>query len=208
MARITKAEQSLIPNVSLFLNGELLQTLDQDEVADRVYYAKQLMTKAAATTDPTLKQSWNKLAGAVLQAPKPREQIEKQVEDLRTKARLSWNAVAAAGLRDEADRVLAANPIAPRRQQALRKALRKAADSGQIAVYDANGNLVGTCDPEKVTRLIPPPQPSAGDDQAAAAGQRDMGTAKNPPAAETPAADTPDEITKQRRTGVLIRRPI
>lgn len=210
MARITKAEQAIIPNVQLMMPETLLKSLDQDEVSDRVHHARELMAKAAAAEDPTIKRAWSQRAGAVLRAPKPRDQIEKQVADLRTKAKLSWSPVSAAHLRDEAERILAANPIAPRRQQQLRAALQKAAAEGQVAVYDADGNLVGTCDPEKVTRLVSAPKPTAGDDQAAADGQRNLGTAKQPPAAETPAANTPadiDDVAKARRLrGVVVTR--
>lgn len=210
MARITKSESSLIPNVELMMSGPLIKMLDQDEVSDRVHYAAELKAKAKAKAadDPTIRRAWELRAGAVLQMPRRREEIEKQVGDLRTKARLSWNAVAAAGLRDEADRVLDANPIAPRRQQALRKALRKAAGEGQIAVYDKDGNLVGTVAPEKVTRLIQPSAPAAKGDPAPA-GQTELGTPKQPASAATPAANTPaaDDVTKQRRTlGVYTRR--
>lgn len=210
MAKITKAEQSLIPNVELMISKQVLETIDQDEVADRVHYAKQLINKANAVEDSTLRRSWNSLAGAVLQMPNRREEVLKQVEDLRVRAKMSWNAVSAAGLRDQADRLLETHPVAPRRQESLRKALKAAADAGMMAVHDKDGNLVGVVDPTKVTRLAPPPQPSAGDDQAAAAGQRDLGTAKNPPAAETPAADTPaaDDVAKQRLRGIVVRRPI
>lgn len=213
MARITKAEQALIPNVNVLMPSDLVSKLDQDEVADRVHYAKQLITKAASTTDPTLKQSWSKLAGAVLRTPLPRDQVEKQVQDLRIKARMSWSKPAAEQLHDQADRFLADNPIAPRRQQAMRKALKKAADSGMVAAYDKDGNLVGVVDPAKVTFLVDASGKSmAPDSQTTAAGQRDMGTSKTPPAAETPAANTPadvDDVTKSapRLRGIVVRRP-
>lgn len=213
MARITKAEQALIPNVQVMMPSDLVSKLDQDEVADRVHYAKQLITKAAATTDPTLRQSWNKLAGAVLRTPLPREQVEKQVQDLRIKARMSWSKPAAEQLQDQADRFLADNPIAPRRQQAVRRQLAKAADAGQMACYDRDGNLIGTVDPSKLTFLVDANgKATSPDSQGAAAGQRDMGTSKTPPAAETPAANTPadvDDVTKAapRLRGIVVRRP-
>lgn len=209
MARITKSEQALIPNIQVLMPETLVKSLDQDEVSDRVHYARELMTKAAAATDPTLKQSWSKLAGAVLRAPKRRTEIEKQVEDLRIKAKLSWSPVSAAQLRDEADRVLAANPTAPRRQEGLRKALRKAAVEGMTAVYDADGNLVGVCDPAKITGLIQSLKPAAKGDPAPA-GQTELGTPKQPASASTPAANTPADVTKAapRLRGIVVRRPI
>jgi len=207
MARVTRAEQALVPNLQVIMPEPLVKSLTQDELSDRAHYASTLMAKARATDDPTLKKSYSALAGAVLRSPEAREETERRVEDLRLKAQLTFSKVDAARLRDQAQKILDENPIAPRRQQAMRKALRKAADAGQMAVYDKDGSLVGVCDPEKVVHLIQPPQPSAGDDQAAAAGPRDMGTAKTPPAAETPAANTPDDVTKQRRTlGVMTRR--
>lgn len=212
MAKITKSEQALVPGVEKLISKQLLDILDQDEVADRAHYAAQLMAKAAATDDPTIRKSWSVQAGAVLRMPKRREEIEKRVADLRTKARLSenWNKVSAAGLRDQADRVLADNPIAPRRQQALRAQLRKAADAGQMAIYDADGNLVGVVDPAKVTRLINPKTQAAAEKDAepGPAGQSELGTPKTPASAETPAAaGMPDEVAKRRRTiGVVTRR--
>ncbi|GAA2034614.1 hypothetical protein GCM10009839_38930 [Catenulispora yoronensis] len=207
MARITKGEQALIPNVGLMMSDSLIKSLTQDELSDRVHYASTLMAKARITDDPTLRRSYSNLASAVLRAPESRDETERHAGDLLTKARLTFSPVDAARLRDQAQKLLDDNPVAPRRQDRLRKALRKAAADGQVAVYDKDGNLVGVCDPGKITELIQPPQPSANDDQAAV-GQRDMGTAKAPPAAETPAAGTPDEVAKRRLSGIVVRRPI
>lgn len=196
MARITKAEQALIPNVGLFVSGDVLQRLTQDELSDRVHYARQLMTKAAATRDPDIKKGYNRLAGAVLQAPRTREETEHQAEDLLTKAALTPAAPIAEQLRAQALRFLEANPVAPRRQQAVRQALRKAADEGQVAVYDKDGNLVGTCNPAKITRLVQVKAPDAPADAQAP---------QEPAAAPAPAPVAKAQANARRTIAVLTR---
>jgi hypothetical protein len=221
MARITKAEQSLIPTIGLLAGRQLLERLSQDELSDRVHYAHDLMAKAAATKDPTIKQGYNRLAGAVLQAPMLRDDAENQARDLLTKAQLTRAVPIADQLRAQAQRLLEDNPVAPRRQQAVRRALQKAANEGQVAVYDAAGNLVGTCDPAKITQLIDPKTingtgdtqtPQAGPGAAAkamsagaeASGQKQLG-GPNPPGG-VPVVDAEDDDAPVAKAQANARR--
>lgn len=64
--------------------------------------------------------------------------------------------------------------------------MAKAEKPAQVAIYDANGNLVGTVDPTEITMLTPAKAPSAApaDDSAADPAPAE---AEQPPAAEPPA---------------------
>lgn len=188
MARITKSEQAMFPGVEKMIAPSLVAELSQDELSDRCTHARNLLLKADAVADPVIRAEYKRIAGAALRMPHRREEIEKRVGDIRTKARLSWNKVDGARLEAAADRVLADNPIAPRRQQQLRSALRKAADAGQVACYDKDGNLVGIVDPAKVIPVV-------------AANWR-------PGGAKAPApADELNPVTKRRLTAAIVRRP-
>jgi hypothetical protein len=66
----------------------------------------------------------------------------------------------------------------------------KAEKTPQVAIYDANGNLVGTVDPAEITMLAPAKAPEA----AAKADDGAMPEEPAAPAAEAPAA-TPTDLT-------------
>lgn len=200
MARITKAEQSLVPSIGMMVAPALLARLSQDELSDRAHYAATLLCKAAAQTDPTIKTGYSRLAGAVLQAPIPRDEVETQAQDLLTKAQLTVAQPMAEQLRAQAQRLLEDNPVAPRRQQRVRAALRKAADEGQVAVYTADGTLVGVCDPAKITRVVSAKPAADGDDTQAAQTPQ-----AGPAAAAAPAPVAKARADARRLVGVMTR---
>jgi hypothetical protein len=221
MAKITKSEQAVMPDISRLIEPSLIAKLSQDELSDRVHHARALLRKSAVQADPTLKRGYAQLAGAVLRSNEPRDEVEKHYNDLMVKAQLTASTVIAGQLRDSAHQYLDAHPIAPRRQQAVRAQLAKAAADGQLGVWDKDGNLLGTVDPTKVTPLVSAPggaQPAAkgqapeDDDPAvgqAIAATRPLGTPKEPASAETPAAmGEPDEIAKSvpPRYNVMVQR--
>lgn len=197
MARITKAEQAVMPDVSRLIPADLVAKLSQDELNDRVHCARANLAKAAAQTDPTLKRGYSQLAGAVLRTNEPRDEIERHYRDLVTKAALTHSSVISSQLMDAAQRYITEHPIAPRRNEAVRAQLTKAAADGQLGVWDKDGNLLGTCDPSKVTMLVSASDGAAamekdtagGDSDAAAGLRRYLGTQ---PAAEK---DTEDEAS-------------
>jgi hypothetical protein len=67
--------------------------------------------------------------------------------------------------------------------------MAKAGKTPQVAIYDANGNLVGTVDPAEITMLAPAKAPAADDDSAGAAPMEP----EQAPVAEPPA--TAAELT-------------
>ena len=187
MATITKSEQSLVPHIGLVVGTALLSRLSQDELSDRAHYVAELQAKAAAAGEPVLKQAYGRLAGAVLQEPMPRDEVLKHVGDMNTKADLMPDGPPARQLRAAAETYLDEHPVAPKRQQRVRAMLRKAADAGQVAVYDADGNLVGTCDPQKITRLVPAKAPDAA-----------------PPAPAPPPAPAEDAVNKAAARQIIM----
>jgi hypothetical protein len=222
MARITKSEQAVMPDVSRLIPADLVAKLSQDELNDRVHHARALLRKSAAQTDPTLKRGYSQLAGAVLRTNEPRDEVERHYRDLMTKAALTQSSVISGQLMDSARRYIEEHPIAPRRNEAVRAQLTKAAKDGQLGVWDKDGNLLGTVDPMKVTPLVsasggeqPAAKGQAPEDDDPAVGQaiaatRPLGTPKDPASAEIPAAaGMPDEVAKAKaapRYNAMIRR--
>jgi hypothetical protein len=221
MARITKAEQAVMPDVSRLIPADLVAKLSQDELNDRVHYARACLKKSAVQDNPTLERGYRLLAGAVLRTSEPRDEVEKHYRDLVTKAGLTQSSVISGQLLDSARQYLEQHPIAPRRNEQVRAQLAKAAADGQLGVWDKDGNLLGTCDPSKVTPLVSasggqqPTEKDAQDDDPAVgqaiAATRPLGTPKEPASAETPAAaGMPDEVVKARpapRYHVIKRGP-
>ena len=71
--------------------------------------------------------------------------------------------------------------------------MAKAGKPAQVAIYDANGNLVGTVDPAEITMLTPAQAPAATTDDAPADTAVEPAAAEPGPAAEPPA--TTAELT-------------
>lgn len=202
MAEISKATQVRYGKLADIVPYPLRKSLPQSEFLDRLAYVETLQVKAMREPDGEIAARYNKLARQVMYA-RPRADVAQEAAGLRKKAVAMGRGLPAETVLKRAEDLIKDNPPAPRRDATIRKADAK----NMMPVYSAAGELLGVCDPLKVSRLAPPPQPSAGDDQAAAGDQRNLGTAKVPASAETPAAGTPDDVAKQRQLrGVFVNR--
>lgn len=117
MGRITtevwekyRRERDLIP-------ADILARIDQDEVLDRLDAAHDLYLKADATPSGQLARSYTARARLVCKA-EPRADTEAQAQVWLDKAETAHTTEYAAACRENADRIRAENPIAPRRKRA------------------------------------------------------------------------------------------
>lgn len=158
MAQITKAIQQEHRLVANLIPADVLAAIGQDELYDRLIHAKGLVRKAQAATDPTLRRGYTAVAKAVL-AAQPRAATERQVTERISKAAGLGNTAQADALRRQAQELLERHPPAPRRADHPAVAVAKAkADpvKGLVLIYDAAGNPVGLCDPEKIQTVSGP----------------------------------------------------
>jgi hypothetical protein len=144
LAQITKAiatghrlEASLIP-------PNVLKSIDQSELFDRLAYARELTAKARTSRDPVLGRGYGKLARAVLQA-RPRAEVARQSADLIAKASARPLGAQAAALRRQAEQLLEEHPAAPRREESAPVMKALAEDDDLIPVFNAAGQLLGVC---------------------------------------------------------------
>jgi Cobalamin synthesis G C-terminus len=173
--------------------ADILKSIDQAELLDRLVHVTELVRKSRAAGDPVLRKGYSTLAKAVLTA-QPRARTEAQVADRIAKAAGLGHTGQADALRREAQDLLERHPTAPRRADAAAVAKAKADEPDMVAVFDAGGNLIGICPRAKlqpVTGADAPKPPSsaadaAGTDQVAkaalagwrAAGRRQAATSR------------------------------
>lgn len=131
---------SLIPEV-------IRKSISAGELNDRIAEAARLSGQAAdPALSPTLRRAAKMRAQAVLRA-QPRQHTERQHQALIAKAAAALDPWQADAIRRTASRLIEEEqPIAPRRSAAIAKAKADAEDD-PVPVFDANGNLIGICDP-------------------------------------------------------------
>jgi hypothetical protein len=136
--------------------ADVLASLPQAELHDRVQHAEALARRAQAATDPVLRRGYAAVAKAVL-AARPRAEVEREAAQLRVRAAAMPHSQRAAELRARAERLIEDNPPAPRRAEtaAVAIAKAKAGDARMVAVFNQAGELIGVCDPAEI-------QPVAG----------------------------------------------
>lgn len=157
--------------------AEIRKQLGNDELNDRLIESARLGAQANdPKLSPELRRAARIRAGAVLGA-QPRQVTRQQHQDLIRKAASVevQNPAQAIALRRAADRLEQDHPIAPTRAERVRKA-KAESDQGIVAVFDADGNMVGICDPEDVTPVAgsqaTPAAPAALAGEPVAKGQR------------------------------------
>ena len=150
--------------------AEVIKRIDAEELADRLAEAARMLEQSRQATSPTVAKALGESARDLL-AAQPREVTERQVSALLVKAQQARNADERDGYRANAERIKAANPVAPRRRVSLNKALPTssgtaggakqrgkitASKADMVPVFDANGTLVGVCDPTKIVPVMDP----------------------------------------------------
>lgn len=169
MAQITKSIRMAHGFAADLVPAEVLKSIDQSELYDRLIYAGQLVRKSQAATDVTIRRGYAKLAQQVMLA-QPRSETERQVGVLVAKAAGAGNTRQADVIRAEAQRLQELHPAAPRRSEsvAVTKAKAESEIANMILVYDSAGNAVGVISPENVTKIG---QPGASEVEKARAGK-------------------------------------
>jgi hypothetical protein len=134
---------------------DIAKSIDSAEFHDRIVEAARLSAQAAdGSLSPALRQAAKLRAQAVLRA-QPRLATRRQHAELIAKASAARDPRQAEAVRRQADRLIEEqHPMAPRAGAALQKA--KASEPAEpVPVFDANGTLIGICDPDDI-------QPVAG----------------------------------------------
>jgi hypothetical protein len=134
---------------------DIAKSIDSAEFHDRIVEAARLSAQAAdGSLSPALRQAAKLRAQAVLRA-QPRLATRRQHAELIAKASAARDPRQAEAIRRQADRLIEEqHPMAPRAGAALQKA--KASEPAEpVPVFDANGTLIGICDPDDI-------QPVAG----------------------------------------------
>lgn len=210
MAQITTQIRKSYGMIPSLIPPDVLKKISQEELLDRLVEARKLTERARAASSPTISKGLGEMARDLLTAA-PREETAREVKALLTKAARVDDPVTAQSLRARAARLEADNPAAPRRlpPQPVR-AVRKTKEDPPVPVYTADGDLVGLVDPDKITRISPMAAPGAApaekDAAATLAAEKPLGTPKQPPSAQTPAAvGESDAVAKQRRAAAQFR---
>jgi hypothetical protein len=127
------------------------KSISPGEYNDRLVEAARLSAQAADPALSTdLRQAAKIRAQAVLRA-QPRAATRQQHAAMIAKAAATPNQWQAAAIRRHAERLIEEeHPIAPGRAGAVRKA-KADADDTPVPVFDADGNLIGIVDPDKIT---------------------------------------------------------
>jgi hypothetical protein len=127
---------------------EVLKSISQAELFDRLTHAEALVRKAQAATEVTDRRGYNAQAQAVLRA-QPRAVTEREVAARITKAAGLGNTGQADALRRQAQDLLAQHPPAPRRGDApevtVAKGQAEADDDDLMPCYNQAGMLFGVC---------------------------------------------------------------
>lgn len=176
--------------------GRVLSTANEAAIRGAVEQLQKVLTSLPqAPTDDTEKDSGRPVAKTANEEPNMPQPTP------------SADATEAAGQEPAMGAAEAApRPVAGQVITDTASAMAKA-KTPQVAVYDQNGNLVGTVDPEEITMLAPAEAPAEAADAepaAAAPASPDASDLTPAPAAEvgTPADAAPDDadITKQTDT--------
>lgn len=164
---------------------EIRKALPQQELEDRVRYARELIRSAATAADPVERESWGRIAKAML-AARPRDDVDREVAKKAFAAVKAKDPRQSAAIWAQIRKLQADNPPAPQyagkpaaaapARVAKGKCGGKPKDSGQVLVYDAHGQPYGTVDPADVNRVTP--ITPAGADAVAKAARGPKGRAR------------------------------
>jgi hypothetical protein len=158
MAQITPAIRQEFGHMTGMLATNVLKSIGDEELLDRLTQARSLVQKSQAAASPADRKRLGEQAQAVLHA-RPRAEVERLVTDKIAKAAISDH-VQAAELRSQARELLVREPPAVRRRDSRGVPVAKASakpepgPSGLIALYDAAGNMIYAV-PEDSPDLIP-----------------------------------------------------
>jgi hypothetical protein len=152
MAQITKAIRDAYGFTADLIPHDILKSIDDAELRDRLVHVTELVRKSKTDRDPDLRKGYGRLARAVLEA-RPRAVVGREASQLIAKAAGCPNMRQADALRRQAEELLAEQPPAPRREDHPAVEVAKAtAGSGTVVIcYDSAGRPVGVCDPAKIT---------------------------------------------------------
>ena len=156
MAQITKSIAETHRLAAMLVPADILKSISQDELVDRIAEADRLGKRAADPSVPgDLRAAYKMRAQAVLTA-RPRDAVAREHLALIAKAAQLPGAHADA-VRERARRLIEEEqPPAPR--LAVRKA--KADIAEMIPVFDQSGQLIGIADPGDITPVRGKPNPT------------------------------------------------
>lgn len=223
MATITTAIRKSHGSWADLVPAQICKSIPQDELLDRLAHAADL-DRRSRQADSQLRDAYELISKAMLGA-QPRETTERAVAEYYAQALRTPDARRAAAMRNAAATLLERNPVAPRRADVaiakgrsasaarpitnpariVQRVAKAGGKAAQVAVYDADGNLVGIADPADITPLADVAAPSKGDDpgKAAAAPPAAPSAAPGPPAdAGTPA----DEVAKIAKAAAVLKQ--
>lgn len=147
MARIDPAIRRSHGLMADLIPVDVLKSIDQAELLDRLAHVTDLTERARSSADPTLRRGYSAVAKAVLTA-RPRARVAQEHAQLVAKAAGLGNTGAGDAARREAEQLLTENPPAPERGAAVAVAKAKAlAGDGDdlIICYDESGKPYGVC---------------------------------------------------------------
>jgi hypothetical protein len=151
---------------------EVAKSISNAEYNDRLVEAARLSAQASdPALSPDLRQAAKIRAQAVLRA-QPRQATEQQHAAMIAKAAATRSPLQAEAIRRHAERLIEQeHPIAPRRGAAVRKAKAAGGGNAPVVLFDADGRVLGICDPSDILpvdgaaptgELTPQPPAEAG----------------------------------------------
>ncbi len=111
MAQITKSIRAAHGLTAGLIPADILKSIGQGELLDRIVAAKSLVRKSQAASDPTLRKGYAALARATLTA-QPRAKTERQAAEFIAKAAGCPNTRQADALRRQAQELYERHPVA------------------------------------------------------------------------------------------------
>ena len=160
MAKITKQLRQAHGLAADLIPAEVLKSIDDGELWDRLVHVAELTKRARNATDPTLRRGYSAVAKATLTA-RPRAEVARQHAELVAKAAGCQNGAQADAIRRQAERLLEEHPPSPRRGEsvAVAKAKANAGDSdgdSLLVCFDENGRPFGVCHPDALRPVSRP----------------------------------------------------
>ena len=147
VAQISKSVQAVHGILPHLIAPATVAKISQDELLDRLAFVQELNGQADLAANYVLAGCYRSVAKAALTAL-PRAEVEQRDRNLRAKAALLGSGPGDL-LLQQADELLAQNPVAPRRA-AVRKAQ---AVPCLVPLYDSTGQLYGVADEADITPM-------------------------------------------------------
>ncbi|MGH3277389.1 MAG: hypothetical protein ACRDNZ_24060, partial [Streptosporangiaceae bacterium] len=209
VAQITKSMQEAHPRLAGLVPQEILKSIDQAELADRLAFAAQHVAKSRTAPGPVAARALTSRARAILSA-QPRSATEGQVARLMSRAAAAPGTPRSQQLRRQAAALLTEYPPAPRRNvppRGARVIKGRATGLSILPVFTAKGiagGLVGVVDEEFVQPARSPEDQARDTGPVTAGGTTGLGR----PRATGPAGSLPADGPQAARPGDLPGRTI